>query len=131
MLMPAVMRFNKRVNAGKQATVLGVLKGEGSVRALLVGARRAGGVAPGGSVRGQDGPDGEEGDAEEDLAYVLDVIFRALGLPRSLKEVGVGRGELPLLAEGSLDDRWCKTNPVPLRESGQVMEILEMVVGDQ
>lgn len=64
-----------------------------------------------------------------DLGDVLDGIIRELGMPRSLKDVGVGRDQLDKLAEHSLEDRWCKTNPVPLEEKGQVLEILEMVVG--
>lgn len=110
-LLPAVMRYNKRVNAAEQQKVLDVLWGLGEdVGAVLHerGLRRA----------------------EADLADVLDALFRELGLPRSLKEVGVGRGQLGALAEGSLRDRYCGSNPVPLREKGQVLEILEMVVGE-
>lgn len=109
-LLPAVVRFNKSVNGAEQGKVLGVLWGEGAVEEVL--SRR--GLGRGGS----------------DLGDVLDAIFRELGMPRSLKEVGVGREKLPALAEGSLNDRWCQTNPIPLREKEQVMEILEMVVGD-
>lgn len=109
-LMPAVMRFNKVVNEGKQGKVREVLWGEAAVEEVLIrrGVKRE----------------------ESDLADVLDAILRELGMPRTLKEVGVGREKLRALAEGSLNDRWCKTNPIPLRESQQVMEILEMVVGD-
>ncbi|GIC93845.1 iron-containing alcohol dehydrogenase [Aspergillus udagawae] len=63
-----------------------------------------------------------------DLGDVLDAVIRELGMPRSLKEVGVGRDALNQLAANSLHDRWCRTNPVPLTEKGQVLEILEMVV---
>lgn len=63
-----------------------------------------------------------------DLGDVLDAVIRELGMPRTLKEVGVGRDQLDGLAEHSLHDRWCATNPIPLREKKQVMEILEMVV---
>lgn len=34
------------------------------------------------------------------------------------------------LAVGNLEDRWCKTNTIPLEKKEQVMEILEMVVGE-
>ncbi|GFF47885.1 lactaldehyde reductase [Aspergillus udagawae] len=63
-----------------------------------------------------------------DLGDVLDAVIRELGMPRSLKEVGVGRDALNELAANSLHDRWCRTNPVPLTEKRQVLEILEMVV---
>lgn len=64
-----------------------------------------------------------------DLGDVLDAIIRELGMPRSLADVGVGRDQLDGLAVNSLKDRWCVTNPVPLKEKGQVLEILEMVIG--
>jgi alcohol dehydrogenase class IV len=65
---------------------------------------------------------------EVDLGDVLDAVIRELGMPRSLGDVGVGRDKLDGLAQNSLHDRWCRTNPVPLNEKGQVLEILEMVV---
>ncbi|KAL3475203.1 alcohol dehydrogenase [Aspergillus californicus] len=63
-----------------------------------------------------------------DLADVLDAVIRELGMPRSLGEVGVGREQLDGLAKNSLHDRWCRSNPVPLNEKAQVLEILELVV---
>ena len=58
---------------------------------------------------------------------MLDAVIRELGLPRSLREVGVGRDQFDGLAEKSLRDRFCRTNPVPLVSKEQVVEILEMV----
>ena len=66
--------------------------------------------------------------ANADLGSVLDVVIRALDMPRSLTDVGVGREKLDGLAENSLHDRWCITNPIPLKNKEQVLEILEMVV---
>lgn len=65
---------------------------------------------------------------DSDLGDILDAVIRELGMPRSLGDVGVGREKLDGLAAHSLHDRWCKTNPVPLKEKEQVLEILEMVV---
>ena len=48
----------------------------------------------------------------------------------TLKDVGVGRDKLDTLTESSLHDPCCAVNPTPLTEKAQVMEILEMVVGD-
>lgn len=68
-------------------------------------------------------------DAEAaDLGDVLDAVIRELGMPRTLGEVKVGRDKLDSLAAHSLHDRWCQSNPVPLTEKEQVLEILEMVV---
>ena len=111
-LLPAVMRYNKRVNEAKQQKVLDVLWGLGEDDVTAALQRR--GVESG----------------EADLTDVLEAVIAELGLPRSLKEVGVRRDQLEELARGSLGDRYCKSNPVPLREKGQVMEILEMVVGE-
>lgn len=63
-----------------------------------------------------------------DLGDILDAVIRELGMPRSLSDVKVGRDKLDALAAHSLHDRWCQSNPVPLREKEQVLEILEMVV---
>ncbi|KAJ5748217.1 uncharacterized protein N7511_009913 [Penicillium nucicola] len=63
-----------------------------------------------------------------DLGDILDAIIRELGMPRTLSDVRVGRDQLDGLAANSLHDRWCKSNPVPLKEKSQVLEILEMVV---
>jgi alcohol dehydrogenase class IV len=70
----------------------------------------------------------EEGKA--DAGDVIGTIVSELGMPRTLKEVGVGRDKLDALADNSLKDRWLPTNAVPLTEKSQVLEILEMVVGD-
>ncbi|KAJ6509069.1 putative Fe-containing alcohol dehydrogenase [Mycena vulgaris] len=62
-----------------------------------------------------------------DLGDLLDVFVRALGMTRTLKEVGVGRDKFAKLAEFSVLDPFAPTNPVPLKEPAQIMEILEMV----
>lgn len=63
-----------------------------------------------------------------DLGDILDAVIRELGMPRTLKEVGIGRDKLDLLADNSLRDHWIKTNAQPITEKSQVMEILEMVL---
>ncbi|CEN61318.1 hypothetical protein ASPCAL07974 [Aspergillus calidoustus] len=109
-LLPAVCKFNARHNANvdrqtrlrdfllKQEIVTNVLESRGLKK------------------------------EDVDLGDVLDAVIRELGMPRSLGDVGVGRDKLDGLAQNSLHDRWCRTNPVPLNEKGQVLEILEMVV---
>lgn len=61
---------------------------------------------------------------------VIGAIITELGMPRTLKEVGVGREKLEALAANCLKDAWLKTNPVPLTEKKQVLEILEWVADD-
>lgn len=60
-----------------------------------------------------------------DLGDLLHVIFRALGMPRTLTEKGIGRDKFDLLAKNSLEDVLVKTNPAKLDEK-DVKEILEM-----
>ncbi|KAK8228135.1 putative Fe-containing alcohol dehydrogenase [Phyllosticta capitalensis] len=63
---------------------------------------------------------------ETPLADCLDVIFRALGMPRRLADFGIGGEEqLNKLAENSLQDRWCVTSAVPLKSKEMVREILD------
>ncbi|KAI1374944.1 putative Fe-containing alcohol dehydrogenase [Hypoxylon crocopeplum] len=62
-----------------------------------------------------------------DLGDLMDAIIRALELPRTLKEFGIGEDKLGGIAEHSLKDRWVKTNPAPLDKEG-VLEILRMVL---
>ncbi|KAF7714265.1 Fe-containing alcohol dehydrogenase [Penicillium ucsense] len=109
LLLPAVCRYNARHNAncGRQARVRDVLLDDPVVSEVL----QIHSVS-------RDGLD---------LGDVLDIVIRELGMPRSLADVGVGRDKLDGLAENSLHDRWCRTNPVPLTEKSQVLEILEMV----
>ncbi len=105
-LLPAVCKYNKPVNAGQQQRVLDILWSEDTVVDVL----------------GKIGV--EMGTA--DLGDVLAAIIKELGMPRNLNEVGVGREQFAGLAVSSLKDRWCKTNPTPLRGPEQVVEILEM-----
>ncbi|KAL2071615.1 hypothetical protein VTL71DRAFT_12850 [Oculimacula yallundae] len=65
-----------------------------------------------------------------DAGDVVGAIITELGMPRSLKDVGVGREKLDALAVNCLKDKCLKTNPVPLTDKKQVLEILETVVND-
>ena len=65
---------------------------------------------------------------EADAGDVVGAVISELGMPRMLREVGVGRDKLDALADNSLKDRWLPTNYPPLTQRSQVLEILEMVV---
>ncbi|KAF2159944.1 hypothetical protein M409DRAFT_60355 [Zasmidium cellare ATCC 36951] len=109
-LLPAVCKHNKSANGEKQKKLLEILWQDDSVKEVLA----------------SKGLEAET----SDLGDVLDVIISSLGMPRSLKAVGVeGEDKLDRLAKNSLHDKWCATNPKPLTEKAQVMEILEMVKG--
>jgi alcohol dehydrogenase class IV len=114
-MCPAVMKYNI-THAGhnemiqvKQKKIRDILWSEGTVAAVLKDA----GLQP----------------EKADLGDILDVIIKTLGLPRSLKQVGIEKTKIPPLAKRALDDFWAPTNPIPLTEAVQVQEILEAVAG--
>ncbi|KAK6375999.1 hypothetical protein LTS17_007249 [Exophiala oligosperma] len=113
-MLPAVCKWNEKVGANveKQAYTKKVLLKSPIVVDLLKAKY------------------GKEAGALEkvDLGDILDVIFREMGMPRTLKDVGVGKDKLDALATNSLTDHWIKTNAKPITEKEQVMEILQMVV---
>ena len=45
----------------------------------------------------------------------------------TLREVGVEPGDLPRIAADTLKDIWGRTNPRPIRDASDVMEILQMM----
>ncbi len=107
-MLPSVCKFNAKVNSDRQKKVAEILWGDKEVEKLL----------------------GEwKVDRQADLGDLLSAIIGELGMPRSLKDVGVGKEKLEGLAENSLKDPWCKTNPIPLEEKEQIMDILEMASG--
>lgn len=68
--------------------------------------------------------------SQNDLGDLLDGLFREYGMPRSLREVGVeGEDNITTLAVRSLEDPWCRTNPIPLTTAEQVYKILKQVEG--
>ena len=108
-LMPAVAKYNARVNAPQQARIAAVLWDDAAIADVL-------------EARGLR-------KAEADLGDALDAIIRELQMPRDLTSVGVKQRDWEKIAENSLNDPWCKTNPVPLTDQKQVLEILAMVAG--
>ncbi|KAF2702721.1 putative Fe-containing alcohol dehydrogenase [Pleomassaria siparia CBS 279.74] len=63
----------------------------------------------------------------DDTGELLNAIIRALGLPRTLKELHIDKELIPELSKHALEDFWAPTNPVPLLKMEQVQEILEAV----
>lgn len=109
-MLPAVCKWNweKNGNRVQQMKCMKVLKEDAEVQGLIK----------------ENGLDA----GNMDLGDVLDIYIRALDLPRSLADVGVGKDKLEQLAGNALKDHWIQTNPIKITEKEQVMEILEMVV---
>jgi alcohol dehydrogenase class IV len=108
-LLPAVCKYNKRVNARQQEQLKKVLYEEEVVKSAL--------------------KDAELIEGEVDLGDVLRSIFNALGMPKTLREVGIGREKLNVIAENSLKDHYCHTNPIPLENKDDILALLEIVIG--
>jgi len=62
----------------------------------------------------------------EPASDVVDELVRALGLPRSLTEVGVARAQFDVVARNAMHDRYIHTNPRTIRGPEDVLEILEL-----
>ncbi|KAH6615188.1 maleylacetate reductase [Boeremia exigua] len=109
-MLPAVCSFNTQepANLQKQAQIVRILLDTPAISGLL----KTKGVDP----------------ANAQLAEILDIFLRHLGMPRTLKEVGIEGGEkLRQLAKNSLQDHWIKTNAIPITEESQMMELLALV----
>lgn len=109
-LLPAVCAYNAAhgANVEKQRALVNVLWEVEEIRAL-------------GAKAGFD--------KGTELSTLLRALTRELGLPTSLKEAGIAADKVDQLAEYSLSDPFILTNPVPLREKKQVLEVLQPVIG--
>ena len=78
-----------------------------------------------------------EGDAPE--AHALNLLdpkahglmlvqngVRGLGMPRALREVGVGEAQFETVARMAMHDLWLRTNPRTIASPADVLEILSM-----
>lgn len=104
--LPAVCRFNasRGANNDRQHVTLAKLLGLTSVRNLV----------------------GNRTDLE--LGDVLALIIEQLGMPRSLRGVGIDEKDLEGIARNVITDRWAATNPVPLTDTNIVLELLSTML---
>jgi maleylacetate reductase len=64
------------------------------------------------------------GNTHATAAESVDAFIRSLGMPRTLKEVGVTEEQFQKVAEYTMLDIWGRTNPRPVRSPADIMEIL-------
>lgn len=64
------------------------------------------------------------GDAAMSASEALDQFIRRLGMPRTLREVGVSEDQFERIAEYTMLDIWGRTNPRPIKSPSDIMEIL-------
>ncbi|MGO3931108.1 iron-containing alcohol dehydrogenase [Rhodopseudomonas pseudopalustris] len=62
----------------------------------------------------------------EDAGDVLDALIRVLGMPRSLRDVGVGPEQFERIASQAMGTPWVPRNPRKIDGPAQVREILEL-----
>ena len=65
------------------------------------------------------------GQAGRDAGDCLDALIRELGLPRSLREVGVGAEHFDQIAIQAMKTPWVPRNPRPIDDPAQIREILD------
>jgi alcohol dehydrogenase class IV len=95
---PYVMEYNRPASAHKQALL----------------ARSAGIDARGMSDEA----------AAEAAARAIDAFILGLGMPHRIRELEVPQEDLRAIAEATLQDGGCRTNPMPITRVDQVMEVL-------
>ena len=65
------------------------------------------------------------GEPDRPAADVVGELVAALGLPGRLRDVGVREDQLDRIAEGSMHDRWVRTNPRGIEGPAAVRRLLE------
>jgi maleylacetate reductase len=66
------------------------------------------------------------GHPNQDAGDVLDALIRGLSMPRSLREVNVGREHFDRIAQAAMATPWVPRNPRKIEGPAQVREILDM-----
>jgi len=68
------------------------------------------------------------GDANADAGDLLEALIADLGMPSTLKAVGVERDKFETIAEASMAVPWIPHNPRPIPTSSELMEILKLAI---
>jgi alcohol dehydrogenase class IV len=66
------------------------------------------------------------GRPSDDAAEVIGDLIGALGMPRTLRDVGVRREHYDFIANGAMQNMMVRSNPRPITEPAQVKEILDL-----
>ncbi len=65
------------------------------------------------------------GDASKPAADQVEALIASLGLPTRISQLGIERGRLATIAQKGMAIPWVRTNPRPIDDVTQVVEILE------
>jgi maleylacetate reductase len=63
---------------------------------------------------------------DQDASDAFAALIGKLGLPRTLSDVGVGADRFKLIGENAMLSIFTRSNPQPIREPGDVVQILEL-----
>ena len=63
--------------------------------------------------------------AAEAVARSVDDFILGMGMPHRLRELEIPEADLPKIAEMVLTDGGCRSNPIPITSTEQVMEVLK------
>lgn len=96
---PYVMEYNRPASAAKQALL---------ARAAGLDTRGAGDEA-----------------AAEMAARFIDDFITGLGMPHRLRELEIPEAELPEIAELTLTDFGCRSNPIRITQAAQALQVLQ------
>jgi maleylacetate reductase len=66
------------------------------------------------------------GAPDRPAAEAVKALCRELGLPTTLREVGVRPGQFEAIAEHTMTDRGVRSNPRPITSAADVVEILKL-----
>jgi maleylacetate reductase len=64
------------------------------------------------------------GDANTPAADQVERLVAQLGLPTRLSMLGMDRARLPIIAEKGMANMWVRTNPRPIKDASQLLDIL-------
>ncbi|MCC5857657.1 MAG: iron-containing alcohol dehydrogenase [Ectothiorhodospiraceae bacterium] len=65
------------------------------------------------------------GRTDGDAAAAVESLINSLGLPTRLRDVGVKQEQFSQIAEGAMENIWVRSNPRPVRQVEDVLQILE------
>ena len=66
------------------------------------------------------------GDPAAPAGDLVEALVRALGMPLTLRDVGVRRDQFDAVASASMENVFVRSNPRPIRSPQDIIDILDM-----
>jgi alcohol dehydrogenase class IV len=64
--------------------------------------------------------------AAQGVAELIEALVRTLGMPLTLRDVGVRRDQFDAVASASMENVFVRSNPRPIRSPQDIIDILNM-----